>query len=275
MATQPVVTENQPEVDQATGKFVFVYQPRDADGQFIGKPYRFLYTDMQDLNQQIIEAKEHADRVVHEIKIGKRQIVGEAAVKVPDFKPAPESTDEAEKKRREQTRKDIEAEFGAPIEDVRNRVKRAGELDEYLAAQNWAMNKEAEGYYPCRENAKKIAAWIKEKGYANTPANYDLAFEELKDTLVPKPQEQAPPADSTQQQTTSTRTEARPQSTSVMPGQFSGTRPPNRTEKPPLTKERYRQISKMSFTQFQQLKRANPDEYWTYVKMKEAKALPQ
>lgn len=270
MATQPVVTENQPEVDQATGKFVYNYQPHDSEGQFIGRPYRFLYTDHQDLIKQITEAKEQADRLVHEIKIGKRQVVGEAAVKVPDFKPAPESTEEAEKKRREEFRKTVEQELGAPIDEVRSRVKRAGELDEYLAAQNWAMNKEAEGYYPCRENARKIAAYLKEKNLANTPGNYDLAFEELRDSLVQKPQEQAPAsADSTQQQAPPS-TQAKPQSTSVMPGQFSGTRPPNRTEKAPLTRERFREINKMTRDQWKKLERTNPKEAESFLAMKYA-----
>jgi hypothetical protein len=276
MATQPVITENQnqPEVDQATGKFIHIYQPRDAEGQFIGKPYRFLYTDHMDLVQQIEQAKEQADRTIHEIKTGKRKIVGEAAVKNPDWTPAPEPTEEAEKKRREDFRKAAEQELGAPLDSVRQNLKKAQMLDEYLIAQNWAMNNP--DYYACKENAQKLAAWMKEKNYAFTAANFDLAFEELKDSLKQPPQEQQLPADSTQQPAAQpTKAEVKPQSTGIIPGQFAGTRQPNNTEKRPLTAERFRQISKMSYPDFTKLKRINPNEYWAFVKMKEEKAQPQ
>lgn len=272
MATQPAVVENQPEVDQETGKFIFVYQPRDAEGQFLGKPYRFLYTDMPDLNRQIIEAKEHADRVVYEIKTGKRKIVGEAAVKNPDWTPAPEPSEDEEKKRREDFRKTAEAELGAPLDSVRQNLKKAQMLDEYLIAQNWALNNP--GYYTCRENAEKMEKYRKEKNLALTASNLDLIFEELKDTLVaaPTPQ-QEPPADSTQQQ--APPTQAKPQSTGIIPGQFSGTRQPNRTEKQPLTRERFRQISKMSLSEYKKLERANPAEVLSYNEMKAKAAQPQ
>ena len=83
MATQPNVTEevktNQPEVDEATGKFIYMYQPRDSEGQFIGKPYKYLYTDNADLIRQITEGKEQGDRFIHEVKTGKRKLQGEAA----------------------------------------------------------------------------------------------------------------------------------------------------------------------------------------------------
>lgn len=278
MATQPVAVENQPEVDEATGKFIHIYQPRDAEGQFIGKPYRFLYTDHMDLVKQIEEAKEQADRTIYEIKTGKRKIVGEAAVKNPDWTPAPEPSEDEEKKRREEFRKVAEAELGAPLDSVRQNLKKAQMLDEYLAAQNWAMGKEADGYYICQENAKKISDYLKEKNLAFTPANYDFAFDELRDSLVKKPQEQpvqeTPPADSTQQQAPPP-TQAKPQSTGIIPGQFSGTRQPTRTEKQPLTRERFRQINKMSYSEYKKLERVNPAEVLAYNEMKVKSAQPQ
>ncbi len=267
MATQPTITDNQPEVDKGTGKFVYTYQPRDSEGQFIGKPYRFLYTDHQDLIKQITDAKENGDRFIHEVKSGKRKLVGEPAAPQPTYQPAPESTEDAEKKRREEFRKTAEQELGAPIEQVRADMKRARQLEEGLAAYNWALNKQAEGYYPCAENSKKISDWVKEKKLAFTPANYDLAFEELRDSLAQAPKEEpAPPADSTQQP--STRTETRPQSTGIIPGQFAGTRQPNRTEKQSLSAERFRQINRMSRDEFNRLKKTNKTEYDAFVLMK-------
>jgi hypothetical protein len=277
MATT-VTQPTQPEIDQATGKFVHLYQPRDAEGQFIGKPYRFLYTDHMDLVRQIEEAKENADRYIHEVKTGKRQVNGEAALARPEFKPAPESAEEADKKRREEFRKTAEEEFGAPLDEVRGRLKLAGELDEYMIANTWALQNEANGYYICPQNARDMMKFIngenpEKKKLRLSAANLDLAFDALKDKLVQQPQEQVP-ADSTQH-TPPTRTEARPQSTGIIPGQFAGTRSPNRTEKQPLTADRFREIAKMSYPQFTRLKRDNPTDYWNFVKMKEAKAQPQ
>lgn len=271
MATQPTVIDNKPEVDQETGKFIYTYQPRDSEGQFIGKPYRFLYTDHQDLIKQITDAKENGDRFIHEVKTGKRQLAGEPAVPRPEFKPAPEPPEEADKKRREEFRKTAEEEFGAPLDEVRKRIKLAGEVDEYLAAQKWATENEANGYYICPQNAKKISEFLKEKNWAFTPANYDKAFEELRDSLDKKPQ--APPADSTQQQPT--RAEVKPQSTGIIPGQFAGTRQPNRTEKQPLTTERFRQINRMSRDEWNKLRRTNAKEAEAFLVMKNPAAQPQ
>lgn len=264
------MTENQPEVDQATGKFIYNYQPRDSEGQFIGKPYRFLYTDHQDLIRQITEAKEHGDRFIYEVKTGKRKLVGEPAVPAPSYQPAPESTEEVERKRREEFRKVAEQEFGAPIDTVREDIKEGRKTRERLEAQNWAMNKQADGYYPCHPNAKKIADYLFEKQLKPCSANYDLAFEELRDSFVKEPQEQAQPADSTQQQAPPAPTQAKPQSTSVIPGQFSGTRPPNRTEKQPLTRERFREINKMSRDQWKKFERTSPKEAEAFLAMKYA-----
>ena len=265
---EPEVKPNEPEKDPETGKFIYTYQPRDAEGQFIGKPYRFLYTDHQDLIRQLTDAKANGDRYIHEVKTGKRKLQGEPAQPVPEFKPAPEDADEAERKRREEFRVTAEKEFGAPVETVRETFKKATVLSDKMTAYLWAMNKQAEGYYPCQENAKTISDWLAEKNLAYSPANYDLAFEELKDKLVQAPREQAP-ADSTQQQPPPTRTEeVKPRSTGVIPGQFAGTRQPNRTERQPLSAERFRQIDKMGRDAWLKLRRTNPAEAEAFQAMK-------
>jgi len=271
MATSAVTQPVEPEVDQETGLFVYRYQPRDSEGQFLGKEYKYLYKDHADLIRQITEGKEQGDRFIHEVKTGKRQVIGEAAPARPDFKPV-EATTEDDKKRREQARLDLEAELGAPLDEVRGRLKLAGELDEYMIANTWALNNEANGYYICQKNAKDMMAYLngenpEKKKLRLSAANLDLAFEALKDKLVQRPQEQAPPADSTQQPPP-TRTDARPQSTGIIPGQFAGTRSPNRTEKQPLTAERFRQINLMSRDQWKKLERGNPAEAKAFLAMK-------
>jgi hypothetical protein len=271
MATQPQIVEetkpNQPEqeVDPKDGqlKFIFRYQPRDSEGQFIGKPYKYFYTDHADLARQLAEGKEHGDRFIHEVKTGKRKLEGEPAKPQADYKPtAPASEDDA--KRREQIRKDLEAELGAPLDVAREDIKRSRQLQEYIVANTWAQNND--DYYACLENARMLDSYIKEKKWAMTAANLDLAFDALKDKLIPPPQEQAS-ADSTQQPPA---TQPKPQSTGIIPGQFAGARQPMGREAQPLTRERFREINRMSRDQWVKLERLNPKEAEAFLKMKHA-----
>lgn len=268
--TQPVepeVAQNEPEKDPETGKFVHVYQPRDAEGQFIGKPYKFLYSDHMDLVRQLEQAKEHGDRYIHEIKTGKRAIVGDPAQPRSNYQPAAESAEETERRERESFRRVAEKEFGAPLEEVRTDIREAREMREYTLANSWALENEANGYYTCPQNGREMAKYLTENKLAVTRKNLDLAFEALKDTLVPKPQEQAPPADSTQQQPPSTRTET-PRSTGVIPGQFQGTRPGAQAERQPLTRDRFRQIDKMNRDEWVRFQRTNAKEAQAFLSMK-------
>lgn len=273
MATQPVVTDTQPEVDEATGLFVYRYQPRDGEGQFIGKEYKYLYKDHQDLVRQITEGKEQGDRYIHEVKSGKRQVNGELATPRPTFQPAPESTEDAERQEREKFRQNAEKEFGAPLDKVRERLRIAGDLEEGITAQRWAMENEANGYYICPQNAREMMKYLDGENpqgqkLARIPANYDLAFEAVKDKLIARPaQEQAPPADSTQQPPP-TQADARPRSTGVIPGQFQGTRPGAQAERRPLSAERFRQIDKMGRDEWMRFQRTNAKEAQAFLSMK-------
>lgn len=272
MATQPVITDTQPEIDPETGKFVYAYQPRDSEGQFIGKPYRYLYTDHQDLVKQITEGKEAGDRYINDIKTGKRSVVGDPASPRSNYEPAAESAEDAERKERETFRRVAEKEFGAPLDEVRTDIREAREMREYTLANSWALENEANGYYMCPKNGRDITTWLNDetkhdgKKLALNRKNLDLAFDSLKDTLVPKPQEQAPPADSTQQPPT--RAEVKPQSTGIIPGQFQGTRPGASAARQPLTAERFRQIDKMSRDEWKRLERTNAKESQAFLAMK-------
>lgn len=266
MATQPIISDTQPEIDQETGKFIHVYQPRDAEGQFIGKPYRFLYTDHMDLVKQLEEAKEHGDRYIHEIKTGKRAIVGDPATPRSEYQPAAPSTEEAEQQERERFRKIAEKEFGAPLEEIRTDIAQSREMRDYTLANSWALENEANGYFMCPQNGKEITKYLADNKLALSRKNLDLAFEALKDTLVQKPQEPAPPADSMQQPPT--RAEVKPQSTGIIPGQFQGTRPGANRERTPLTAERFRQIDKMGRDEWMKLQRTNAKEAQAFLAMK-------
>lgn len=274
-ATQPV----EPQKDQATGKFVYTYQPKDADGNANGKEYKYLYTDQADLVKQLTEGKEAGDRWISDVKAGKRQVNGEKAQPVPEYKPAPDSADESDKRRREDFRKTYQEEFGTTVEDGRERLKRQRATEDNQAAVNWAVNKQADGYYPCLENAKKIGKYLKDNGLANSPSNYDLAFDELKGELLAEPaksehHDSDSPKSPNEQASGSTPTPAKTQSTGIIPGQFQSTRPEKPGSKPALSAERYRAIDKMGRDAFNKLKRTNQAE-WNAFLIEKAARSPQ
>lgn len=275
-ATQPV----EPQKDPATGKYIHMYQPKDADGNAFGKEYKYLYTDNADLVKQLQEGKEQGDRWIHEVKAGKRQVNGEKAQPVPDYKPAPDSADDTDKRRREEFRKTFQEEFGTSVEDGRERFKQQRGLESRTAAYNWALNKQADGYYPCTENAKKISEYLKTHDLANTPANYDIAFDDLKSELIATPEESKQsasdsPKSPNEQSSGSTQTPDKTQSTGIIPGQFQSTRPEKPGSKPPLSAERYRAIDKLGHDAFMKLERTNKAEYNAFLLMKIERSQPQ
>ncbi|VVB52757.1 Uncharacterised protein [uncultured archaeon] len=274
-AVPPAATQQtEPEVDAASGKKVYSYQPLDADKQPIGKPYRFLYTDYPDLVKQITEAKESGDRYIHEVKTGKRQVQGDPAVPKPDFKTV-EATDEADKKRREQYRKDFEAEIGAPVESVKARLKFADDIRDYQIMSGWALDKQEEGYVICQENYRAIKGYMDEhKLEIANVKNLNLAFDELGDKLkLSKPEATSSTEVTNSSSSPTTAAPAAPSkpASGVRPGQFEGQRPSTATENTPLSAKRYREIKLMSYPEFKKLERTNAKEYWAFVEMKAAK----
>lgn len=252
------------EPTQVQEKKVYEYQPTDREGKPLGRLYRLEYTDDADLIKQLSEAKQEGDRFIHEVKTGKRQVQGEAAIAKPSYQPV-EATEDADKIRREALRKDVEAELGAPLDSVRDTLKRASDFDEYLIANQWAVNAESNGYYVCSENANAIAKYLRENKLRVSEKNLDLALEELRDTLVTKPAEI--PVTPTQDDGASGATQpARSNngSTGIQPGNRRIPTP----QKPKLTPERFREINRMSAPQWRMLQRHSPSEATLFLEQK-------
>jgi hypothetical protein len=278
--------QQSPEVDSASGKFVYKFQPTDSDGKPIGKEYRFLYTDHQDLVKQLTDKSNNEQRYIQDLKTGKRSLHGEPAQPRTEFKPRNFSQDEAFQTTmelqnpataRDGFRKFVEAEFGAPLENVRQTLRRTQDTYEKELCRDWALQNEASGYYICPQNATKLAQYLLEHNLAISTTNLDLAFEELKDTLVPRPSEQSSQSASTDSrqsnsvsETPSLTRSTKPQtaSTGIMPGQFSGQRSTNQGQTPLLSAKRFGEIEKMSFSEYKKLQRHSPEEVLKYNQMK-------
>jgi len=255
------------ESTQVPEKQLYEYQPKDAEGSAIGRPYKFYYTDHQDLVTQLTSAKEAGDRYIHEVKTGKRQVKGEAAIEKPSFQPAAESAEDVEKRRREEFRSTAEKEFGASLSTVRDTLRRANDFDDYLIANQWAVNHEGDGYYICQENAQAIAQYLQENKLRLSEKNLDLAFEELKDSLKTKPVPSETPATPTRDSGANGATQ-QPRNNGATSGIKPGDRRIPAPSKTKLTTERFRAIQKMSAPEWKQLQRHSPDEAALYLEMK-------
>lgn len=273
ISTQETVPQV-PEVDSATGKLIYTYQPVDSENKPIGRAYRLLYTDQNDLVQQLTQSQINAARWIHEVKEGKRQIKGEQAVPRADYKPKELSTDETFQKTldlqnptesRKALRELIEAEIGAPIEEVRSNLQKARDLEEHYVASQWAMQNEAKGYYICPENAQAITKYLHDNNLRLSASNLDAAFEDLKGTLVPIPSELPVKTPEQAPVTEQKRTVA---STSIVPGQFGNNRQSPRGNNDPLSSERFRTIERMSLPETRKLQRNSPAEWDAFLKMK-------
>lgn len=279
-ATPTQVTS--PEVDSATGKMIYKYQPTDTDGTPIGREKRYLYSDHNDLVSQLTKANSNADKFIHEVKTGKRKIEGDPAVARPEFKAREMSKDEQvsttmglqnPEKSRDSIRQYLEAELGAPLDVVRGTLQNASGMAIRQLAQEWSLENEANGYYIHPENAQSMVTFLEQNKLDYTRKNFDLAFEELKDSLVQRPSDnsqvtvqtpvqQTPSAETPSQ----TRNTNRTVSTGIIPGQ-SGARP-RPTNQTTLSSERFRSIDKMSLNNFKQLQRDNPKEAELFLKLK-------
>lgn len=260
----------QPQQDPETGKYVYTFDSVDADGNT--KQYRYLYTDGLDLARQIQESKVNGDRYIHEVKSGKRALT--PAGERPNFKTV-EAQAEEDKTRRAQWRKDLEDEIGAPLDGIKQRLQLADNLHQYTVMRNWAEEKQNDdGYVICQSNSALLLDFLNGNNPEKKPLemankkNLDLAFEELKDKLILSDGKSNGTTDSTSApKNDATQQSSRP-STGVKPGLFEGARPTTNTSEQPLTTKRYREIDRMSLSEFKQLERTNRKEYDAFVKMK-------
>jgi len=267
----------EPQIDPTTGKFIYTFDSVNDDGET--KQYKYLYKDHLDLANQLVDSKKNGDKYIYEVKSGKRTLT---PAKHQEFKPVAPTTDE-DKKRRDLARKDFEDELGAPIASVREQLKEARMIREYTVMNQWALNKQAEGYVFCPENGKAMAAFLEGDNPEKKPLdqgnvkNLELAFETLRDAGKLK-LDNSSTTESTSSSTddgNSSRaskdngTQPSRSQSGVKPGTFEGGAPRSgSTDKQPLTAQRFREIDLMSRDQYLKLQRTNRKEFDAFLLMK-------
>jgi hypothetical protein len=282
VVTPPV--SNPPSVEQK--KWVREIQPTDENGNPIGHLQRFEADTQQELIDKLATAHLNGSKLIYELKTGKAKkpdLTNAEVSKNPpsSFKPRDFTADEAFQTTlemqnpataRQAVRKIIEAEFGAPLDEVRQSVAQARNINYKFEVDSF-LSEHSHDYYPCQQNLMTMNSFLEQNNLVPTGKNLNLAFDYLKDSLVQRPvtpsTEALPPQAQAIPENTGTisqpvqRTQPRSVSTGIIPGQFSGSRPGPKPEG--LTMEI---INKMSYDRLK-AERRNPSFEAAYLKLLE------
>lgn len=153
--------------------------------------------DTQDeLVDKLVEAQRNATAKIRELnrkaKLGRDLETGERATPEAPRKVAPMSREELERATREMfdpatapaaLRRMMEAEFEAPIDEVRQSVKKVRALEQAEAEKTEGlafMNANPE-YKPCPQNQAALTDYLAKHGLAFTRRNLQTAFDDLKE----------------------------------------------------------------------------------------------
>ena len=262
--TQP---QDQPRNDQgqfaSSKKWEIDYQPTDENGQPIG---RKTHLGPFETPEELIAAQQQshieATRAYFRVKNAKL----DPAIQRGSFQP--KDWDDSESLRvateaqnpagyRKAVRETIEAEIGAPIEEIRDTLIATRSLHVHQEVE--AFKAEHPNYYVCPANRQAIEKWVADKGCEVTAANLAVAYEDLtlRGELQPRPQQnQLSPTDvePAEEQQTNIPAPRRSAPSGIIPGQLNGNR--QGTRKPSLTKA---DIAKWSAAELRR-RMANPRE---------------
>lgn len=199
MATSlPVVPEVNPELTTAPEvkpKFRKEYQLTDAEGKAIGPPQVFEAETPEEVMDMLATAHIHASRKIHaqkqlitpetvqpSAKFMQHELTADELWDIKNKLNDPATVGEA-------MRRLLEAELGAPVSVVRERLTRSQEIEAQQKAEAEARKFVASHpeYNPVPENQDVIQAAMTEKGLAWTKRNLEIIYDEVKDRLVPKP----------------------------------------------------------------------------------------
>jgi hypothetical protein len=198
-------TADQPEAK--TFKYTKTYQPKDADGNPIGRAQVFESDDPQEVIDKIAHAHEMATRRMHELR---KHVTGDQQELGFQFKEETLSDDERweiAQSINDPSRMDkaldraLEARFGAPISKVREVLNKTVETDQTqrAMAETQAFVNETPEYKICKENQAAMQKYMVDNKLAWNRKNLSIAFESLAaDGLVDVEETNALPSEGTQ-----------------------------------------------------------------------------
>jgi hypothetical protein len=227
-------------------KWIREYQPKDENGYPIGPPQRFEADTQQELIDKLAAAHENASSALYrtrqQVKLGTllepdpdepiltyepRQLSAEDRIRISKDLSDPAKAAEAH-------RQLLEAEFGAPIEKVRENL-RQNEIDKRVSAIQAAIAQfkaETPEYVECELNSGNMKKYMEKNQRRYTAKNLKIAFEDLKNSgLLTLRAPQAAPNEPVVQPTVTPATpEAIPPAATIppeIPAQVTEVRPKN------------------------------------------------
>lgn len=188
-------------------KFTEEYQIHDKQGNPVGPTQIFHYDDFEDLARQLKVAHLNVGMAYHEQRLANK--LGTLMEPDPDrplltFEPRPLSADELVRVNNlakdprtaaEANKILLEAELGAPLEDIR-RTLRTSEENSRIQSMRYEIElfKAAHPeYVESESNRDTIIQFVTKKKWALTKKNLELAFEELSNDGLLTVQAAAPP----------------------------------------------------------------------------------
>jgi hypothetical protein len=191
--------------DDAKNLWFVEYQPLDREGNPVGRLQRFEGATESELAGKLLAAHSNATVAYHEERKARKLenfVQPKKSRPIYSFESRPLTADErvqiaADARKPESVveaiRTVIEAEFGAPLDVVRENLRDVEEKKqrEFLLAEATAFQESHPDYYPCPANERDMYAYMQRKDYAFDRDGLALAFDALRNDLVQRP---APPA---------------------------------------------------------------------------------
>lgn len=188
--------------DEAKGLFFVEYQPRDREGNPVGRLQRFEAPTEIELAGKVAAAHSNATVAYHEERKARKLenfVQPRKSRPIYSFESRPLTADErtqiaADARKPESIveafRTVIEAEFGAPLEVVRENLRDVEEKKqrEFLLAEATAFQESHPDYFPCPANERDMYAYMQKKDYAFDRDGLALAFDALRNDLVQRPE---------------------------------------------------------------------------------------
>jgi len=184
------------------GQYVAVIDMEDGS-----RPQRFIGDSHRSVADQLMTAQLHATTHIGQQRSRIRELETPEPGTAPQrFERRPLSADDRFRvvadmsdptKAPEAIKTVVEAEFGAPIETVRERLNTAAETDQaaQAAQETRQFMEETPDFFPSQHNNQLLVSHMQMSGMAPTKKNFGIAYERLRDAglLQAKPDVEPPP----------------------------------------------------------------------------------
>lgn len=190
-----------PVYNEATKQWTISYQPKDENGDPVGREQTFTGASLEEVTEKLSAAHENASVQYYKERKARKfedMIDVDPAQPLRKYEGKPLSAAELIALQKQLNdpaglttafRKMIEAEFGAPIETIRERLQwtEFQERDNLMDQAVTAFLQDHPEYYNHNRNRDDMSTWLEKRGLPVTRKNLESAYQALKDDLIARP----------------------------------------------------------------------------------------